>query len=68
MKVRALDSFDNFRKGDEPDLPPKYAQEVVDLGLAERVDGEKAAPPTENKMAAPASNKAAGRGNNQAVK
>lgn len=51
MKVRAIDQFDNFKPGDELDLAPEYAKGVVEKGLAEFIDGEKAAAPTENKMA-----------------
>ena len=57
MKVRAIDQFDNFKPGDEPDLAPEYAKGVVEKGLAEFIDGEKAAASTENKMADPLTNK-----------
>lgn len=51
MKVKAIQPFDGFQIGDEPDLPPAYAQGVVKKGLA------KAMPEHQNKMADAADNK-----------
>lgn len=68
MKVKALVNFDNFQRGDEPDLPPKYAKAVVEKGLAKALeaDGEaeqKQDDDPQNKMAAEPENKRGRSGN-----
>lgn len=74
MLVKALDNFDNVRRGDEVDLPPKYAEGVVAKGLAELVDeasdkadadatATKQAEAHANKMDGAPANKRTARGN-----
>jgi hypothetical protein len=53
MKVKALDQFDGFKKGEMVDLPLAYAQGVIEKGLAKMADE------IENKMAPAYTNKAA---------
>ena len=55
--VKAMTNFDSYMKGAEFDLPPEYAQAVIDKGLAVEVK-QKAAPAPANKMAAEPANKA----------